>query len=99
MDNTLHTYTHNNINRYLAVVIEQTVRQLLFGPGRSCDPPVPTKPISSARQRRRVSSSSSKVDRRSECKVDQDVIKTEGNTLHYYSNDDDVYNQVMLVKK
>lgn len=60
------------------MVIEQTVRQLLFGPGRSCDPHIPTKPISSARQRRRVLSGSSKVDRKSECKIDQDV-KTEGN--------------------
>lgn len=40
-------------------MIDQTVRQLLFGPGRSCDTPssaVPTMPISSARQRRKNSS-------------------------------------------
>ena len=111
---TLHTtctvYTHNivhlvkaiDINRYLAVVIEQTVRQLLFGPGRSCDPPIPAKPISSARQRRRVSSSGSKgaSGTRNDCKIDNDVTKTEGNVYTLYdSNDDDVHDQVTPVRK
>ena len=53
-----------DINRYLALVIEQTVKQLLFGPGKSRDPmpstvpTITTKQISSARQRRKVSSGS-----------------------------------------
>lgn len=53
-----------DINRYLALVIEQTVKQLLFGPGKSHDPlpstvpTITTKQISSARQRRKVSSGS-----------------------------------------
>lgn len=54
-----------DINRYLALVIEQTVRQLLYGPGKSYDAPPPTiptiattKPMSSARQRRKVSTGS-----------------------------------------
>lgn len=74
----------------MAVVVEQTVRQLLFGPGRACDPPptMATKHISTARQRRKVFSGikgggATNSDTRSGVMIDTKSrlsgIKSEGN--------------------
>ena len=105
---TLHTTGHINvlwfitifINRYLAAVIEQTVRQLLLGPERSCDPPpaVPIKPISSARQRRKVSSNS-KADRsiNSDTKETDDIMKSESNVYNCTANDYTDLDQIVTV--
>jgi len=40
-------------HRFLSTVIEQTVRELLFGPSGSRGTNMPAKPVSLARQRRR----------------------------------------------
>jgi len=78
----------------LAVVIEQTVKQLLFGPGRACDPPptMATKHISTARQRRKVfsgtkSGRATNSDTKNDTRIDTKSggIKSEGNNnnMHY----------------
>jgi len=86
----------------LAAVIEQTVRQLLLRPGRSCDPPpaAPIKPISSARQRRKVFSGS-KGDRSDtkETDVKSDVMKSESNVYICLANDFTDLDQVVMLTR